>query len=75
MEELSIADAELVGAWGLSIEWHDGHNTGIFPWTSLRRWYEGEADGVKRDEPAARVGLEIAAHLAGPALRRRPPSR
>jgi DUF971 family protein len=43
---LSIVSAELVGAWGLSVEWHDGHSTGIYPWSSLRRWYDGETDGV-----------------------------
>ena len=41
---LAITDAELVGAWGLSITWNDGHSTGIYPWESLRRWCEqGEA--------------------------------
>lgn len=37
---LTIADAEFVGAWGLSIQWNDGHATGIYPWESLRRWCE-----------------------------------
>jgi DUF971 family protein len=37
---LSITGAELVGAWGLSITWNDGHATGIYPWESLRRWCE-----------------------------------
>jgi DUF971 family protein len=35
---LAIADAELVGAWGLGITWHDGHSTGIYPFELLRRW-------------------------------------
>lgn len=35
---LAVSDAELAGAWGLSIRWNDGHDTGIYPWTSLRRW-------------------------------------
>jgi DUF971 family protein len=30
--------AELVGGWGLSIEWSDGHSTGIFSWGVLRSW-------------------------------------
>jgi DUF971 family protein len=38
---LRIDDAELHGAWGLSITWNDGHATGIFPFESLRRWDEG----------------------------------
>lgn len=37
---LAVTDAELSGAWGLSIRWNDGHDTGIFPWTSIRRWAE-----------------------------------
>ena len=37
---LSVLDAELSGAWGLSIRWNDGHDTGIYPWASLRRWAE-----------------------------------
>ena len=35
---LAITDAELHGAWGLGIEWNDGHRTGIFPWEALRSW-------------------------------------
>lgn len=38
--ELGVAGAELSGAWGLSIQWSDGHDTGIYPWASLRRWAE-----------------------------------
>jgi prepilin-type processing-associated H-X9-DG protein len=38
---LRIEQAELHGAWGLSITWNDGHATGIFPFESLRRWHEG----------------------------------
>ena len=33
-----IEDAELVGAWGLSVTWNDGHSTGIYSWDALRRW-------------------------------------
>ena len=35
---LEVRGAELVGAWGLNIEWSDGHATGIYPWESLRQW-------------------------------------
>lgn len=41
---LSIADAELVGAWGISFTWSDGHATGIYPWQALRAWCD-ERDG------------------------------
>jgi len=41
---LSVDGAELVGAWGLSITWNDGHRAGIYPFSSLRLWGdEGEA--------------------------------
>ncbi|MFN8037281.1 MAG: DUF971 domain-containing protein [Acidimicrobiia bacterium] len=41
---LAVVDAELVGAWGLSIRWNDGHGTGIYPWELLRAWRD-ELDG------------------------------
>jgi DUF971 family protein len=41
---LAVIDAELVGAWGISFTWSDGHATGIYPWEALRRWC-GERDG------------------------------
>lgn len=33
-----VSDAQLVGAWGLGIQWDDGHATGIYPFTSLHTW-------------------------------------
>lgn len=38
---ISISDARFCGAWGLSITWSDGHDTGIYAWASLRRWWLG----------------------------------
>jgi DUF971 family protein len=35
---LEARDAELVGGWGLSIRWNDGHDTGIYAWSVLRAW-------------------------------------
>jgi DUF971 family protein len=37
---LTALDAHLVGAWGLSIRWSDGHETGIYAWSILRAWRE-----------------------------------
>lgn len=37
-QPLAVAGAELVGAWGLSFTWNDGHSAGIYPFESLRRW-------------------------------------
>lgn len=39
---LSLKDASLHGAWALTFTWNDGHSAGIYPFTSLRRWYDGE---------------------------------
>ncbi len=33
-----VRGAELIGAWGLSITWDDGHSTGIYPLDSLVSW-------------------------------------
>jgi len=38
-QPISIRDAGFVGAWGLSITWSDGHDTGIYAWAALRRWW------------------------------------
>jgi DUF971 family protein len=35
---LTAEHAELVGGWGLSIHWSDGHRTGIYAWSILRAW-------------------------------------
>jgi DUF971 family protein len=35
-QPLRIVDAELVGAWGISFTWNDGHGTGIYSWELLR---------------------------------------
>jgi len=40
--KLELADARLVGAWGLGITWGDGHEAGIFPWEGLRRWHDDD---------------------------------
>jgi DUF971 family protein len=42
--EISISNAEFAGAWGLSIAWSDGHDTGIYAWASLRQWWTDARD-------------------------------
>ena len=37
--------AEMHGNWGISIDWSDGHSTGIYPWTHLRSWWDAGLDG------------------------------
>lgn len=41
---ISITNAELAGNWGLSLDWSDGHSTGIYAWTVLRRWVDERTD-------------------------------
>ena len=41
--DISIRSAELVGNWGISFEWSDGHGTGIYPFESLRAWCDDTA--------------------------------
>ena len=38
LNPLTAKGAELVGGWGMSITWSDGHSTGIFAWSILRAW-------------------------------------
>ena len=35
---LTALDAHLVGNWGVTIHWSDGHETGIYAWSMLRAW-------------------------------------
>ena len=35
-EAISITDAQLSGAFGINLDWSDGHRTGIYAWTYLR---------------------------------------
>lgn len=59
---LRITDAELHGAWGIRIDWNDGHGTGIYPFDALRRWAEGSPayvpDSGLGGSPAPAVELE-----------------
>ncbi len=46
---VTVATATLTGAWGLNLDWSDGHTTGIYAWAQLREWVD---DGV--------VGMPVA---------------
>ncbi|MGH2760261.1 MAG: DUF971 domain-containing protein [Actinomycetota bacterium] len=35
-DSLDVGDAELVGAYGITFHWSDGHSTGIYSWEDLR---------------------------------------
>ena len=43
-DDILVLAAELVGRYGLSFVWSDGHKTGIFAWPRLR-----ELGGLRRD--------------------------
>lgn len=44
-DELRIANIAMQGAWGLNIDWNDGHSTGIYAFEKLREWADhGLAD-------------------------------
>lgn len=48
---VTISHAELTGAWGLSIDWSDGHSTGIYAWEVLRRWWDTGLAGPLAVDP------------------------
>jgi DUF971 family protein len=48
---IAVRHAELNGAWGLSIDWSDGHSTGIYAWEALRRWWDQGLVGGLTVEP------------------------
>ncbi len=50
-DTVTIGHAELTGAWGLSIDWSDGHSTGIYAWTVLRDWWDRGLMGELVDDP------------------------
>ncbi len=43
-ETITATDAELHGNWGIAIRWSDGHDTGIYAWEHLRRWWDARED-------------------------------
>ena len=49
-DTISVLDAELHGAWGISLHWSDGHRTGIYAWTYLRGLHDGTASLPEWDD-------------------------
>ena len=41
-DEISAVGAEMHGNWGISIRWSHGHDTGIYAWEPLRRWWDAD---------------------------------
>ena len=48
---IRIVDATLAGAWGLSMDWSDGHGTGIYAWSVLRDWWDAGHTGPLVADP------------------------
>ncbi len=48
---ISVVDAQFAGAWGLQLRWSDGHSTGIYSWTVLRRWWDAHLDAPLGIDP------------------------
>jgi ATP-binding protein involved in chromosome partitioning len=39
-DDISAVEVEPLGNYALRISWSDGHNTGIYPWTQIKKWAE-----------------------------------
>ncbi|HEX6419284.1 MAG TPA: DUF971 domain-containing protein [Acidimicrobiales bacterium] len=52
---LRVVDARRHGAWGVVLAWNDGHDTGIYPFRSLREWDEG-GEGFSPDSGLGGTG-------------------
>jgi DUF971 family protein len=46
-EPISITKAELTGAFGLDLDWSDGHRTGIYAWSLFREGLERNTLGTR----------------------------
>lgn len=51
---ITVAHAELAGAWGLNLDWSDGHTTGIYAWAKLREWVDDGTVGTVVDDADTR---------------------
>lgn len=39
-EDVRITEAAMAGAWGLNLDWNDGHSTGIYAFEKMRQWID-----------------------------------
>jgi DUF971 family protein len=37
---VQIREASMAGAWGLNLDWNDGHSTGIYAFEKMRMWID-----------------------------------
>ncbi len=40
LDEITITEAAMAGAWGLNLDWSDRHSTGIYAFEKLREWID-----------------------------------
>jgi DUF971 family protein len=40
LADITITQASMAGAWGLNLDWSDGHSTGIYAFEKLREWID-----------------------------------
>lgn len=62
-DELDVRDAELVGAYGITFSWTDGHATGVYHWEALRGGCPCEACATAREEEGKPNPLEPRARM------------
>lgn len=57
-DELDVVDAELVGAYGITFHWTDGHTTGVYHWEKLREGCPCDDCVARREAAGERNPLE-----------------
>jgi DUF971 family protein len=50
---VQISAASMAGAWGLNLDWNDGHSTGIYAFEKLRMWIDEFVVEAHVTRPAA----------------------
>lgn len=52
-DAITITEAAMAGAWGLNLDWSDGHSTGIYAFEKMRQWIDDRvvAAHVTRPDP------------------------
>jgi len=53
-DDVEITEAAMAGAWGLNLDWNDGHSTGIYAFENMRRWVDEQivaAHVIRPDGP------------------------
>ena len=51
-DEVRITEAAMAGAWGLNLDWSDGHSTGIYAFEKMRRWVDDRTVAAHVERPA-----------------------